>query len=120
MTDCNKELNEYDVKITREMVDKFIELSGDDNPIHSSSGTEFFEKPIAPGILVGSVISQYPSHNWVIAKITFKMKGVVFVDDTVHIEKRLLKERRNIRYYECDISVDGDVKQKINFTAVKL
>jgi acyl dehydratase len=120
MADCNKEINKYEVIISRKMVDEFIALTGDDNPIHNSDGTEFFDKPVAPGFLVGTTIGKYPSHNWVIAKVAIKMTGVVYVGETVQIVKRIIKERRNIRYYECDISVDGDIKQKIEFTAVKL
>ena len=46
------------ITITPELVKKYCDVIGDDNPIHSEDTS--YGKPVAPGILVTAMISRNP------------------------------------------------------------
>ncbi len=51
----------FEVEITQEMVSKFVQLSGDDNPLHTNekfAALKGFPKKVAHGMLLSSLFSK--------------------------------------------------------------
>jgi len=106
------------ITITPELVKKYCDVIGDDNPIHSEDTS--YGKPVAPGILVTAMISRNPEPYWALAKMNVKYNDAVYVGDTVTLESKILKLKPRICMAETTISVDGVVKQTIELTTVKV
>lgn len=106
------------ITITPELVKKYCEAVGDDNPIHTEDNS--YGKPIAPGILVTAMISRSPEPYWALAKLNVKYVDAVYVGDTITLDSTVLKQRAKICIAETSISVDGVVKQTIEMTLVKV
>lgn len=116
------DIEEWDFTFTEEMVRMFIEISGDDNPIHDPDNSDIkkYGKPVVPGFMVAAAISQRPPKNWVVVKVNIKMSGAVFVGDTVKVKRVIEKERGKLRQYVGTISIGDEIKQSIEFTTIKL
>lgn len=85
----------YEITVTREMVQKFAEVTGDFNPIHVNEeyakGTKF-GRCIAHGILIGGFFSRALVDTWGVGIYLgqeLKFTNPVFVGDTVLIQVTL-------------------------------
>lgn len=104
--------------ITPEMVRAFVEMSGDQNPIHnvelSVGSGHSYQKAIVPGLLTASLISalianELPGPGSIYAAQTLKFVAPVYVGDTVLTEIRVLKfESDKPRVtLDCRLTSDG-------------
>jgi len=107
------------ITITPELVKKYCEAVGDNNPLHEADNN-VYGKPIAPGILVTAMISRNPEPNWALAKLNVKYVDTVFVGDTVTLDSKILRAKPKLVMAEISISVNGKVKQIIETTLVKV
>lgn len=108
--------------LTRELVDKWISITGDDNPIHKEDSTLKYGKPVVPGFLVTSFITHQPmTPNWAVAKINVKYHDAVFIDDTINAKYEVIKERPGkLRVTYIEIYVGTVLKQSAEITTVAL
>ena len=92
----------YETKITEELVKEFAGVSGDTNPLHtdpSYAKTTEFKKPIAHGMIGGSLISQL---------LGMHLPGLY----CLYLSQNLLFKKPI--FYETDVLVKGKVTQKID------
>lgn len=93
--------HEHSFSFTQEQVNTFIEISGDNNPIHYdeeyASGT-VFKKPIIHGIFTASIFSK------VIGTI-FPGKGSIYMQQQVEFLRPMYCEEEYTSYFKV-ISID--------------
>ena len=90
------------IVITADDIERFVELSGDLNPIHSDeeyAQASFFGKRIAPGIMVASYISavianDLPGPGAIYLQQDLRFGAPVFIGDTITVRVRLLEVPR--------------------------
>ena len=82
-------------KITKEDVQKFIEISGDDNPVHTDENfakRTIFRKPIAHGLISASLIScgltklMGEGNIWLTQDLKFEKPVYVGDEITAHLK----------------------------------
>lgn len=76
--------------LTRRLVDSFIEISGDLNPIHQSS-VDISKRPIVHGALLNSLVSRVigthlPGPGSIVVKEELNFPSSCFVEDEVTVE----------------------------------
>jgi len=94
----------FDTQISKEMVEKFAELSGDYNPLHmdeSYAKNSQFKQRISHGMLLGSFFSQLVGMHVPGKKCLYLSQNLNF---------------HNPCYIDDEISVEGIVKEKSNST----
>lgn len=94
----------FDLQITKEMVEKFAEVSGDYNPLHMDENyakNSQFKQRISHGMLLGSFFSQLVGMHIPGKKCLYLSQNLNF---------------HNPCYIDDEIFVDGTVKQKSNST----
>ena len=106
----------YEITVTREMVQKFAEVTGDFNPIHVdeeyAKGTKF-GRCIAHGILVGGFFSRALVETWGIGIYLgqdLKFTSPVFVGETILVQVTLT----NVRGEKKIGTVETLAKRKAN------
>ena len=94
----------FDAQISKEMVEKFAELSGDHNPLHmdeSYAKNSQFKQRISHGMLLGSFFSQLVGMHIPGKKCLYLSQNLNF---------------HNPCYINDEISVEGIVKEKSDST----
>ena len=95
------------ILITKKLVSDFAKLSGDYNPIHMSeeyAKTTVFKKPIAHGMLLGSLISaiiakDLPGEGSIYLSQTLKFIKPVYIGNKVKISVKIIECDKN--FYTC-------------------
>lgn len=116
------------VLVTSEMVELFVELSGDTNPIHVDEDyarESIFKKKIVPGILVAGFISavianDLPGPGTIYLNQTLNFVKPVFINDHITVEVTIDKVRedkpiatlKTICYSNDEIVIDGSALVK--------
>jgi acyl dehydratase len=106
----------YEITVTRDMVQKFAEVTGDFNPIHVDE--EFAKKTtfgrcIAHGILIAGFFSRYLVETWgagIYLGQDLKFVSPVFVGDTILVQLTLT----NIRSEKKIGTVETIARRKSN------
>lgn len=104
--------------ITEDLIAKFIEISGDDNPIHTSdefASKTIFRKRIAHGLISASLISKGltcllgAGNVWVSQSLRFKKP--VYIGDVITAKLKVIeKDRRSCFVIETTcFNQKGDV-----------
>ncbi len=109
---------------SKEDVLSFVDLSGDDNPIHTDedfAASTVFKQPIVHGMLVGSLIStifgkDFPGPGTIYLEQNMKFKAPVNFGDTVTAEvciTEIIPEKRRVFFTtQCKVAgklvVDGN------------
>ncbi|MEK7524458.1 MAG: MaoC family dehydratase [Patescibacteria group bacterium] len=84
----------FEIMVTEDMVSKFVEVSGDDNPLHADSSfavLKGFSKKVAHGMLLGSLFSRlvgrhfFGDDNLYISQ-TLQFRKPVLIGDTVLVK----------------------------------
>jgi len=108
-------------EMTRELVDQWCLVTGDDNPIHRDvEEVVKYGKPVVPGFLISSLVTHNPEPNWAVARMNIKFCEPVYVGDTIHVKYKMLKERSKLKVVLVNFFVKDDLKQSIEMTTVKL
>ena len=111
--------------ISREDVQAFAEISGDDNPIHVNDeyieNHTKFERPIVHGVFLLAVVSKvlgrdFPGHGSVAVAISSKFVRPVLVDSEItveikiseKIEKRKMVKAKTYIYCGGKMAVGGE------------
>ncbi len=105
--------------VTDDMVRKFAEITGDNNPLHLDeefAKKTMFKKRIAHGMLVASLISKVLGHDfpgagtiYVSQKVKFRKPVYVGDEVSVHVEVMDKNEERRRLYLQTDV-YDGEEK----------
>ncbi|TXK66034.1 MaoC family dehydratase [Alkalisalibacterium limincola] len=90
------------VEITADDIQRFVELSGDRNPIHSDefiARKSIFGKRIAPGMMVASYISavianDLPGPGAIYLQQELKFEAPVFIGDRITVMARVIETPR--------------------------
>ena len=102
-----------DRHITAEDVQKFADVTGDDNPLHIdeafAAGTRF-GKPIAHGVLLLGIISKvlgrdFPGPGSIAVSISSKFLRPVPVDSTITVEVRVAEKLEKYRHVKLKVYV---------------
>lgn len=93
-------------QITKDLIRNFVEITGDNNPIHTDekyAKTTIFGGIIAPGILVAGLISgvlggQFPGHGTIYVSQNLKFLKPVKLNDyiTAEVEVTDINTEKNI------------------------
>lgn len=83
----------FEVTITKEIVDNFLNFSGDHNPLHTDTGyaqTTPFRKRVVPGMLLASFFSRLvgmhlPGKKSLYVSQELKFKNPAFINDRIKI-----------------------------------
>ncbi len=99
-------------EITQELIDSYVEIVRDKNPIHTDTefaGETQFGTTIAPGglidgMLVGLIGSEFP-YGAILKNKTIGYKNAVKSNEKVKLEAEIKKvrERRNIKIIEIEL-----------------
>jgi acyl dehydratase/enoyl-[acyl-carrier-protein] reductase (NADH) len=128
MIDLNK-IYIKKIKITNRLIKKFIEITGDKNPIHykiDSAKEAGFSKPIAHGMLTSSFMSnvignQVPGFGstWIDTSITFF--NPAFANDLLEFRTKVSKysASSNLVYLKTEVFNQNNIKILECFSTVK-
>ena len=104
--------------ITKELVNSFIQVSGDNNPIHWDKEyckSTPFKKPIAHGLLLSSFFSnliatKYPGKGSIYLSQSLSFKKPCFIGDKILIRVQLRK-KENFKYflYTTILNINNEV-----------
>jgi acyl dehydratase len=106
------------IRVTKDMVQAFADISGDCNPIHLSAEAASltrFRKPIAHGILLASffskiIASKFPGKGSIYVSQSLEFLAPCFVDSEVEVTIRLLEQVRQMYTLDTIIyDTDGKV-----------
>lgn len=114
----------YTKTITDEDIARFIEISGDRNPLHLDAdfaARTFFKKPIAHGLLCGALFSHVlgmlmPGTGAIYRSQTFTFLKPVYVGDTICAlleiiaidqDKELIEMQGTIRNQQDQLVIEG-------------
>ena len=115
-------------KLTQQDIEKFVDLTGDDNKIHTDSeyaSTTSFKKPVAHGMLGASFIStiigtKLPGDGslWYSQSLEFLLP--VRIDDTLKIVAVVTKKVDRTQTIELQTDVYNQHKQKVTSGKAKI
>jgi len=113
------------VTVTREMVNTYIELSQDTNPIHADvedALIEHYGTPTIPGFMTTVLLDRYFPivNNWVIGSIEIKMREPIFVGDTIYSKWRPIRLGNKVRKFDLEVYVGEKLKQKQTFNIINI
>lgn len=114
-----------ETRVTDEMVRKFAEITGDDNPVHLNeeyAATTIFKKRISHGILVLGLISavlgrEFPGPGTIYLNQNALFRKPVYLDEVITIvievlekipEKSRLNLSTNVIKDNGELAIDGD------------
>ncbi len=97
---------EENKRITKELVNNFIQVSGDNNPIHWDKEyckSSPFKKPIAHGLLLASFFSnliatKYPGKGSIYLSQSLSFQKPCFIGDEILVKIQLQK-KENSKYF---------------------
>lgn len=96
-------------KILKEDLEKFIQLSGDFNPIHSQ------EKPIVPGVFLNSLVSavignKLPGPGTLVVAQNLNFPNKCFTDEEVTVTVQLVEDRKILKVtFHCKVEEKSKV-----------
>jgi len=111
----------FERRITKEDVDLFIQLTGDDNPVHTdtkAAQSVGFQSPIVHGMLCASFIStligtKLPGHGSVWLSQNLSFNEPVYVGDTLTISGTAMSYSINTHISKIDIEIANQHGNKV-------
>lgn len=97
-------------KVTAQDIQKFIDLSGDSNPVHSGAHTQ---RALIHGAYLNSLVScvmgtQLPGSGTLVVKQTLNFPNKCFVDDTVTVSVTIVEVRKIIKVsFRCNVESEN-------------
>lgn len=108
-------------KVTPEMMEKFYEISGDENPLHRDE--EFakekgFENRVVYGMLTASLISTLggvylPGKYCLIQGVETKFLKPVFIGDELTVTGEVVDVRPELKYMEIKVTIRNQKNEKV-------
>lgn len=103
----------FDTQISKEMVEKFAELSGDYNPLHmdeSYAKNSQFKQRISHGMLLGSFFSQLvgmhvPGKKCLYLSQNLNFHNPCYIDDEIFVEGIVKQKSNSTRMLEIEITI---------------
>ena len=98
-------------KFTEEDIEKFAELTMDDNGIHTSaelSAKGIFRRPVVHGVFAGSLISsvmgtKLPGHGTILQEMNCRYTNPVYPGDEITARVVLTGAEEQARYYTAEL-----------------
>lgn len=111
----------FSVTITEEMMQKFFDITSDENPLHMSDDFargRGFDNKVVYGMLTASMISTLggcylPGKYCLIQGVEIKFAKPVFVGDELVISGEALKVDYDIRYLEIKVTIKNQRGEKV-------
>jgi 3-hydroxybutyryl-CoA dehydratase len=121
----------FEVVITQDMVSKFVEITGDDNPLHTDeafAGKKGFTKKVAQGMLVSSFFSTlvgkhfFGDDNLYLSQ-TSSFRKPILVGDRILVKgvvkdkiesAKILRIETIILAHDKEVAVSGEAQVKLN------
>ena len=108
-------------KITPEMMERFYEISGDENPLHRDE--EFakgkgFDSRVVYGMLTASLISTLggvylPGKHCLIQGVETKFLRPVFIGDDLTVTGEVSDVRPELKYLEVKVTIRNQKNEKV-------
>ena len=107
--------------ITQEMLEKFYELSGDENPLHVDAAyarTKGFQDRVVYGMLTASLISTLggcylPGKYCLIQGVETKFLRPVFPGDEITVTGEVIDVRPELKYLEIRVTMRNQKDEKV-------
>lgn len=111
----------FDVTITQDMIDKFLQITGDINPMHSDDDfarSKGFPSKIVYGMLTSSFISTLagvylPGRDCLIHSIETSFIKPVYIGDVLTIKGTVKKVDVRFKQLEIKIDITNQNSQKV-------
>lgn len=122
ISDISLGMNEsFSVTITEDMMQKFFEITSDENPLHVDeefARSRGFNNKVVYGMLTASMISTLggcylPGKYCLIQGVEIKFAKPVFVGDTLEIYGEITKVDPDLKYLEIKITVKNQRNEKV-------
>lgn len=103
----------FGVRITKAMIEKFAELSGDYNPLHMDENyakDSQFEQRISHGMLLGSFFSQLvgmhmPGKKCLYLSQNLNFHNPCYIDDEIFVQGIVKQKSNSTRMLEIEITI---------------
>lgn len=106
-------MNEYvdeSLQFTRNEIKTFCEINNDNNPEHNIN----LERVLVPGLLVAGKAFGKTEKTTYLMEQSIRFKDKIFLDETIFVRKRLLKEKKlkgNLfQHISLEVFSNGSVK----------
>ena len=111
----------FTVTVTEEMMQKFFEITSDENPLHVNENfarDRGFDNKVVYGMLTASMIStlggcSLPGKYCLIQGVEIKFAKPVFVGDTLEVSGEITKVDPDLKYLEIKITVKNQRNEKV-------
>ncbi len=107
--------------ITAQMQQKFYDISGDENPLHTNvdhARERGFQDRVVYGMLTASLLSTLggvylPGKNCLIQGVEVKFAKPVFIGDELHVMGEVKRVDVDLRYAEIKVSIRNQEHEKV-------
>ncbi len=111
----------FSKKITKEMMDGFLELSGDENPLHNDKSfarSKGFQDRVVYGMLTASFISTLggcylPGKHCIIQGVETKFLRPVYIGDEITVTGEVVDIREELNYIEIKVTMKNQKGEKV-------
>lgn len=111
----------YSVRVTKEMLEKFCELTGDINPLHTNE--EFaikhgFDSCVCYGMLTASFLSTLagvylPGENCLIQQVDIKFTKPVYIGETLEINGTIIELYDSVQQVVIKVEIRNQKDEKV-------
>lgn len=111
----------FKVLVTAEMMQKFLDITGDENPLHVNENfakSKGFKDRVVYGMLTASLISTLggcyiPGKFCLIQGVEIKFARPVFIGDELVVTGEVSKVEFDLRYLEIKVTIRNQKNEKV-------
>ena len=111
----------FSVTVTKEMMEKFLDITGDVNPLHVSDDfakEKGFPGRVAYGMLTASLISTLggvylPGKYCLIQGVEVRFAKPVFIGDVLEVTGETVRVDTDLRYLEIRVTIRNQRNEKV-------
>ena len=111
----------FSVTVTKEMMEKFLDITGDVNPLHVSDDfakEKGFTGRVAYGMLTASLISTLggvylPGKYCLIQGVEVRFAKPVFIGDVLEVTGETVRVDTDLRYLEIRVTIRNQRNEKV-------
>lgn len=111
----------FQVTITQDMLDKFREITGDNNPLHTEESfakQKGYDSCVAYGMLTASFLSTLagvylPGEKSLIHSVETKFVKPVFVGDTLTVTGKVAEKNELFSVFTLKVTITNQRKEKV-------